>query len=71
MCRVENWNTRTLAKKIGGMLLNARRLSKKPDKLIRQELAALGQKDRLTPDLIFRDPYMLDFSAIARHLRGA
>lgn len=35
--------------------------SKKPDKLIRQELAALREEDRLTPDLVFRDPYVLDF----------
>src|SRR5665213_2016163 len=61
MCRIENWNTRTLAKKIGGMLFERTALSKKPDKLIRQELAALREEDRLTPDLVFRDPYVLDF----------
>ena len=36
-------------------------LSKKPDQLIRQELAALREQDKLTPDLVFRDPYFLDF----------
>ncbi len=61
MCRIENWNTRTLAKKIGGMLFERTALSKKPDKLIRQELAALRSEDRMTPDLVFRDPYVLDF----------
>ena len=61
MCRIENWNTRTLAKKIGGMLFERTALSKKPDKLIRQELAALREEDKLTPDLVFRDPYVLDF----------
>jgi len=29
--------------------------------LIKQELRALREEDRLTPDLIFRDPYLLDF----------
>ena len=61
MCRIENWSTRTLAKKIGGMLYERTALSKKPDKLIRQELAALRGEDKLTPDLVFRDPYVLDF----------
>ena len=61
MCRIENWNTRTLAKKIGSMLFERTAVSKKPDKLIRQELAALRKEDQLTPDLIFRDPYVLDF----------
>ncbi len=61
MCRIEKWSTRVLAKKIGGMLYERTALSKKPDQLIRQELAALREEDKLTPDLVFRDPYVLDF----------
>lgn len=61
MCRIERWSVRTLRKKIGGMLYERTALSKKPDKLIRQELAALRNEDKLTPDLVFRDPYVLDF----------
>jgi predicted nuclease of restriction endonuclease-like (RecB) superfamily len=61
MCRIENWNTRTLAKKISSMLFERTAISKKPDKLIRQELKALREADQLTPDLVFRDPYILDF----------
>ncbi len=61
MCRLENWDTRTLAKKIQSMLFERTALSKKPDQLIRQELDALRAEDRLTPDLVFRDPYVLDF----------
>lgn len=61
MCRMENWSTRTLAQKIGSMLYERTAISKKPDKLIKQELAALRSEDKLTPDLVFRDPYILDF----------
>ena len=61
MCRIEQWNTRTLEKKIGSMLFERTALSKKPDQLIRQELDALRAEDKLTPDLVFRDPYVLDF----------
>ncbi|MEW6290452.1 MAG: PDDEXK nuclease domain-containing protein [Thermodesulfobacteriota bacterium] len=61
MCRIEGWSTRTLQKKIGSMLFERTALSRKPDELIRLELDALRDEDRLTPDLIFRDPYFLDF----------
>jgi predicted nuclease of restriction endonuclease-like (RecB) superfamily len=61
MCRMERWSTRTLEKKISGMLYERTALSKKPDKLIPQELAALRKEDKFTPDLVFRDPYVLDF----------
>lgn len=61
MCRTENWDTRTLARKIQSMLFERTALSKKPDKLIREELDRLRAEDKLTPDLVFRDPYILDF----------
>jgi predicted nuclease of restriction endonuclease-like (RecB) superfamily len=43
------------------MLFERTALSRKPDKLIRQELEVLRAEDKLTPDLVFRDPYFLDF----------
>jgi predicted nuclease of restriction endonuclease-like (RecB) superfamily len=61
MCRVERWSVRTLRAKIQSMLFERTALSKKPAELARQELAALRDEDRLTPDLVFRDPYFLDF----------
>jgi predicted nuclease of restriction endonuclease-like (RecB) superfamily len=61
MCRIERWSTRTLQKKIDGMLFERTALSKKRDQLIRRELDALRDEDKLTPDLVFRDPYLLGF----------
>jgi predicted nuclease of restriction endonuclease-like (RecB) superfamily len=61
MCRLEGWSTRTLGLKIDGMLYERTALSKKPAKLIAKELAALRKDDELTPDLVFKDPYVLDF----------
>jgi predicted nuclease of restriction endonuclease-like (RecB) superfamily len=61
MCRIENWSTRTLEKKIDGMLYERTALSKKTDALIKHELAQLREEDKLTPDLVFKDPYFLDF----------
>ena len=61
MCRVEGWSTRTLQKKIDSMLYERTALSKKPEELARSELDSLRVEDRLSPDLVFRDPYFLDF----------
>jgi predicted nuclease of restriction endonuclease-like (RecB) superfamily len=61
MCRVERWSVRTLRQKIGGMLFERTALSRKPAKLAQQELAKLRTTDQLSPDLVFRDPYFLDF----------
>ena len=61
MCRIENWSVRTLREKIDGMLYERTAISKKPEKLIEKELKELREEDKLTPDLVFRDPYFLDF----------
>jgi predicted nuclease of restriction endonuclease-like (RecB) superfamily len=43
------------------MLFERTALSKKPVELAKQELIKLREEDKLTPDLVFRDPYFLDF----------
>jgi len=60
MCRIERWSVRTLRKRIGSMLYERTAISKKPEKTIRAELDALRDEDRMTPDLVFRDPYVLE-----------
>lgn len=61
LCRVERWNVRTLRKKIKSMLFERTAISKKPEELAQLELKALKEKDTLSPDLVFRSPYILDF----------
>lgn len=61
MCRIERWSTRTLREKIDSMLFERTALSTKPEKLAKLELKKLREEDKLTPDLVFRDPYFLDF----------
>ncbi|NWG01917.1 MAG: DUF1016 domain-containing protein [Syntrophaceae bacterium] len=61
MCRIERWSVRTLRHKISSMLFERTALSKKPQELAKQELAQLQKEDKLTPDLVFRDPYFLHF----------
>ena len=59
MCRVERWDVRTLRQKIGGMLYQRTALSKKPEAVIAAEIARL-RDGQMSPDLVFRDPYLLD-----------
>ena len=59
MAKLENWNTRTLDKKIDSMLFERTAISKKSDELIKRELKELREEDKLSPDLVFRDPYFL------------
>jgi predicted nuclease of restriction endonuclease-like (RecB) superfamily len=61
MCRLERWSVRTLRAKIQGMLYERTAIAKKPQEVARRELGALRAEDQLTPDLVFRDPYVLDF----------
>ncbi len=61
MCRIERRSVRTLREKIQGMLFERTALSRKPEELAKQELDALRDEDHLSPDLVFRDPYLLDF----------
>jgi len=61
LCRIERWSVRTLRQRISSMLYERTSLSKKSDELVSIELDSLRNQDKLTPDLVFRDPYLLDF----------
>lgn len=61
MCRLERWSVRTLTAKIQGMLCQRTVLSGRPEDVIQADIDALRAEDQLTPDLVFRDPYLLDF----------
>ncbi len=64
MCRIEQWNVRTLRSKIDSMLYERTALSKKPKTVVQAELEALRREDHFTPDLVFRDPYVLEFLSL-------
>jgi len=65
MCQIERWSFRTLHKKIQGMLYERTAISRKPEELIKQELTALKETEQMSNDLIFRDPYLLDFLGLS------
>lgn len=65
MCRIERWSVRALRRMIDSMLYERTALSKKPEELIRQELTTLRETNLLSSDIVFRDPYILDFLNLA------
>jgi len=61
MCKLEKWSTRTFQERINSMLYERTAISKKPDKTIKNEIKTLKDSGKITPDLVFKDPYFLDF----------
>lgn len=61
MCRLEHWSVRELQKKIDGMLFERTAISHQPENVIQDSLNKLKEKNELTKELVFRDPYILDF----------
>lgn len=61
MCRIERWSVRTLRERIDSMLYERTALSKKPDELIKQELAAMRTTGDMSLPFVLKDPYVLDF----------
>src|SRR5450830_1773689 len=60
MASTERWSVRTLRERIDSMLYERTALSQQPDVLIAQELATLRDAQRMSPNLVMRDPYILD-----------
>ncbi|MBI4645809.1 MAG: DUF1016 domain-containing protein [Bacteroidia bacterium] len=61
ICKLEHWSVRLLHDRINSMLYERTAISKKPDETIKNELQQLKNGQKLSPDLVFRDPYFLDF----------
>lgn len=64
MCGIERWSVRTLRERVDSMLFERTALSQKPEELIRLELDALQGQGEVTPPLLLKDPYVLDFLAL-------
>ena len=61
MCVNENWSVRTLRERIGSALFERTAISKKPEQTIIYDLQLLNKENKMSTDLFFRDPYILDF----------
>ncbi len=61
LCIHENWSSRQLQDRIRSQLFERTAISRKPEETIAADLAVLRANKELSPDLSFRDPYLLDF----------
>ena len=64
MAANERWSKRTLEAKIDDMLYERTAIATKPNELIKQELTELRDNNVLTPDLVFKSPYFLEFTGL-------
>lgn len=60
MCMIEHWDTRTLDAKIDSQLYERTAISRRPEQIIKQELATVKETKELVPDMVFRSSYFLD-----------
>jgi len=61
LTQLEQWSVRQLQERINSMLFERTALSRKPEDTIRHDLAQLHQNQKISPDLLLKDPYILDF----------
>lgn len=67
LCRLEHWSSRQLQERMQLMLFERSALSRQPDEVIRREVAHLRDAQQMTPDLVLKDPYILDFLGLNDH----
>ncbi|HEY9825781.1 MAG TPA: PDDEXK nuclease domain-containing protein [Stenomitos sp.] len=65
--KVERWSVRQLQERINSMLFERTALSRKPEKTIQHDLEQLRQTQQVSPDILLKDPYVLDFLELSDH----
>ena len=60
MAITEHWSTRTLREKIASQLYERTAISRQPEETIKHDLDLLREENKMTPNLVFRDPYLLN-----------
>jgi predicted nuclease of restriction endonuclease-like (RecB) superfamily len=58
------WGTKQLRDQINGMLYERSLVSGNPDELIKTKLAEMKRGEIISPDLVFKSPYFLDFTGL-------
>ena len=61
MASDQRWSVRTLKAKIDGMLYERTAIAKQPEEVILHDLDELRSERKMSADLVFQDPYILDF----------
>lgn len=61
MCQQERWSTRTLQERLDSLLFERTALARQPSEALASELATLRERGELSPAMVLKDPYVLDF----------
>ncbi len=61
MCKLERWSVRVFQDRINSMLYERTAISRKPEETIKNDLELMKSEQKLSPEMVFRDPYFLDF----------
>jgi predicted nuclease of restriction endonuclease-like (RecB) superfamily len=61
MCLKGQWSVRNLRSQISRMLFECTKASQKDEKTLKHDLAVLKSDPLLIPDLVLKDPYILEF----------
>jgi len=65
MCAQEGWSVRRLRERKDTQLFERTALSTQPDDLLAHELATLRAQGEMSPALLLKDPYVLDFLGLS------
>jgi len=60
----ERWSRQALREKIDGMLYERTLISGKPEKIVRKALSDMRSGAAISPDVIFKSPYFLEFTGL-------
>lgn len=61
LCCVERWSVRSLRERIASQQYLRTAIARQPEAVVQAEIGHLRHGGQMTPELVFRDPYMLDF----------
>lgn len=61
LCGNERWSVRTLRERISSRMYERTAIFKEPEQTIINDLKLLREENKMTPDIFFKDPYVLDF----------
>ncbi len=61
MARLERWSVRQLQERISSQLFERTTISRKPEETVQHDIEQLRQEQQLSPSLLLKDPYILDF----------
>ncbi|MFZ4617663.1 MAG: PDDEXK nuclease domain-containing protein [Rectinemataceae bacterium] len=65
LCRLERWSSRQLQERMDSMLFERSAISKKPEETLRYDLEKLRTEGAVSPELLLKDPYILDFLGLS------